>query len=131
MESKTSSKKRKKIESFAMDRIKSLVDNLTFDDLLAISIGVWAAHSLGKPIHFLSGSVAYKLARTEGNISQLAGLGTLGMLGIATLPLDAIKETIAAPIRTPETDEWYDETGGNVPFHLWKRAKMEEEAQTP
>lgn len=119
---------RKKILNEVTEQIKKFTERLTFDDILAISIGGWAAYSLGKPIHFLSGSLAYKLARTEGNVSQLAGLATLGMLGLATLPLDAIKETVAAPIRTPETDEWYDETGGSIPFHHWKRMKME---QTP
>lgn len=116
-----SKKQRKKV----LDEVKEWFKARTMDDLLTLGVGSWAYYSLRKPEAFLAGMVGYKLARTHAAPSQLAGLGTLAMLGLATLPLEAIKEQIAAPIRTPETDQWYDETGGSVPFHLWKRAKEE------
>lgn len=112
---------------------------LSFDDLLAIAVGSWALTTFQTPEAFLWGAVGYKLATTKGGsppVSQLAGLASLSVLGLAAGGGEMIASFIedigeeatkfvASPISTPETDEWFKETGGKVPFHLWKRAKEE------
>ena len=116
-----SKKSRKKI----LDEIKEWFKARSIDDLITLGVGSWAYYSLRKPEAFLAGMVGYKLARTHAAPSQLSGLATLGLLGLATLPLDAIEQAVAAPIRTEETDQWWEETHGDIPFHHWKRMKME------
>lgn len=101
----------KEWEESIAGHIGKLVDRLSFDDLMAIIVGGWAAYTFKSPGHFLWGSIGYKLARTPGgggivgSPSQIAGLITLAALGLCSIPAEAIE---AAYVETlPERPEWY------------------------
>jgi len=106
-----SKKQRKKILNEVTEQLKKFGERLTFNDILAISIGGWAAYATKQPIHFITGSLAYKLATTPGgggmlgSPSQWAGLITLAALGIATIPQHVIEELYEETL--PERPEWY------------------------
>lgn len=131
---------RKKLtKSQILNEVKEWFKNRSIDDLMALGIGSWSAWNFKTPESFLWGAVAYKLARTGGGtppVSQIAGLAALGTLGLAAGGAEIISSVlgeageqvtkfIAAPISTPETDIWFEETRGKVPFHHWKRWKLE------
>lgn len=96
---------RKKILAEIVEELKKLGRRLTFDDLLAISIGVLGAKHLKHPYGFLWGSVGYKLARSESNISSGAGLATLAALGLAGIPPEVWQEMYEGSL--PKRPDWY------------------------
>lgn len=69
-------------------QLLKFADNITFDDFLAIGVGMWGWKHLNNPTAFLSGAIGYKLARTEGGtppVSQVAGLAILAGMGLIGL----------------------------------------------
>ena len=78
-------KKKLEQESSISDHIGRLIDRLSLDDMLTIGIGAASAIGTKEPMNFLTGAVAYKLARTDGLISQATGVGTLAALGFIGL----------------------------------------------
>ncbi|MCK5611806.1 hypothetical protein KAR91_58595 [Candidatus Pacearchaeota archaeon] len=100
--------------------ISKFIDRMSTDDAIGIAIGSWAAFALKDPWMFLPGIVAYRMARTDGLISQGAGVASLAMLGLASMD-----NIVANPIPTPDTHKWYQETKGSVPYHHWRRWKDE------
>jgi len=77
--------KRKKILTELQEQLKKLGERLTLDDLITISVGIWAAAHTREPTHALTGMVGYKLARSDNIVSGAAGVATLGGLGLAGL----------------------------------------------
>jgi len=74
-------KKQSEQEASISDHIGRLIDRLTLDDMLTLGIGAAAAITTEEPLNFLTGAVAYKLALTDGLISQATGVATLAALG--------------------------------------------------
>lgn len=79
----------KQWENSLADHIGNFGDRLTFDDLIAIAVGGWAALHTQHPIHFLSGVLGYKLARTDGIPSELTGIAILAAVGLIGVPSGA------------------------------------------
>lgn len=78
-------KKRAEQEASISEHLGKLIDRLSLDDMLTVGIGAASAIGTKEPMNFLTGMVAYKLARTDGLISQATGVGTLAALGFIGL----------------------------------------------
>jgi len=83
---KLKSKTRKKIEQEILLSLKKFGENLTFDDLVTITTGLYGAYALKHPFGFLWGSIGYNLAKAPNILSAASGLAVLGILGLAGLP---------------------------------------------
>jgi len=78
-------KKQTEQEASISDHIGKLIDRLSFDDMLTLGIGAIAAYTTKEPMNFLTGMVAYKLATTDGLISQATGISLLIAMGYVSL----------------------------------------------
>lgn len=77
----------KEWEESIAGHIGKAIDNFSFDDFIAIAIGTAAAYRFKNPWHFLTGSVAYKMARSQNLAAGISGTATLGTMGLfAFLP---------------------------------------------
>ena len=77
---------RKEWEASINDHIGKFIDKLTFSDLQAMAVGALAAYTFRDPRHFLTGSLAVKLALAPSITTSTAGLAVLAGLAVTGLP---------------------------------------------
>jgi len=68
---------KKEWEESITTHIGKFVDRFSLDDLITVGVGIWAALHTNNPLATFHGMIGYKLARSEGIPSELAGLGIL------------------------------------------------------
>lgn len=62
-------------------------DKLSFDDLLTLGVGAWAAKHTGDPLNALHGMIGFKLAMAPNLPTSMVGIAILAAVGIGGLPM--------------------------------------------
>ena len=78
-------KKQSDQEASISQHIGKLIDRLTVDDMLMLALGLAGGISTKNWEGVIAGMLGYKLATTDGIVSQAAGLATLGTIGYVGL----------------------------------------------
>jgi hypothetical protein len=96
---------RQEWENSIADHIGKIIDNLTMDDMIRISVGLYGALALRHPFGFLWGSIGYQLTKSPSTLVAGSGLATLAILGLAGIPQEVWQSIYEESL--PEKPEWY------------------------
>lgn len=92
--------------------IGKVVDRLSFDDIIALSLGAWGYIHTQHPIGFPLGLLGYKLALARNTASGAAGLAMLGftgLIGITEEQRRAVQQFFMP--KTQNLPEWWPRSG--------------------
>lgn len=88
------------------------IDRLSFDDIIALSLGAWGYLHTNHPIGFPLGLLGYKLALARNTASGAAGLAMLGftgLIGITEEQRRAIQQFFMP--KTQDLPDWWPKLG--------------------